>query len=124
VTSMTNVNNSFKEIRDTKQTKFKLGLSTIQKQAMHTQLGIPQLYHDQMNIIAEHLWDIAHDPKWSAKMKEELAFPITPAKASRIMTLTRNKLGKDKFWSCLIEQLPQWYKIAALKKQKTKKLTR
>ena len=123
VKSMADIDHIFTKIRNTKQTQFKIGFSTIAKQAMHPQLGIPQLYHDQMNIIGEHLWDIAHDPIWSAKMEDELAFPITPAKASKIMNLTRHKLGKDKFWS-LLNQLPHWYKIAALKKQKTKKLTR
>ena len=32
--------------------------STINKQAMHPQEGIPLLYHDQMNIISKHLEDI------------------------------------------------------------------
>jgi hypothetical protein len=75
-----------------------------------------------MNIIGEHLWDIAHGPHWVNTMKEELALPITPAKASRIMKLTWTKLEKDKFLS-LLHQLPKWYKVMVMKKTKRKKLT-
>jgi deoxyuridine 5'-triphosphate nucleotidohydrolase len=121
--NMDDLNNIFQKIRSTNQDQFKIGFSTINKQAMHPQLGIPQVYHDQMNIIGEHLWDIAHDPKWANTMKEELVLPISPAKASRIMKLTRAKMGKDKFWS-LLHHLPSWYKIALVKKTKRKKLTR
>jgi hypothetical protein len=120
---MDDINNIFDWIRSTKQDQFKIGFSTITKQAMHSQTGIPQIYHDQMNIIGEHLWDIDHDPQWQETMKEELALPITPAKASRIMKLTRAKMRKDKFWS-LLHQLPKWYKVTVMKKIKRKKLTR
>jgi dUTP pyrophosphatase len=120
--NMTDIQSCFAKIRNTKQNEFSIGFSTISKQAMHPQLGVPQLYHDQMNIIGEHLWDIAHDPLVQSKIREELALPITPAKASKITKLTRQKLGKDKFWA-LLNQLPQWYKISALKKSCKKKLT-
>jgi hypothetical protein len=46
---------------------------------MHPQLGVPQMYHDQLNIICEHLWDIAYDPPvWQQGIKEEIALPVTP----------------------------------------------
>ena len=35
--------------------------STIERQGLHPQLGIPQLYHDQLSTIAQHLFDIRHD---------------------------------------------------------------
>jgi hypothetical protein len=108
----------------TKQLKeVKIGFATIDKQVMHPQLGVPQMYHDQMNIIGEHLWDIAHDPALQQCIKEEIALPVTPKSAFRIMKLTRAKLGKNGFWD-LLNKLPTWYKIATLKKAKKKQLTR
>ena len=35
-----------------------IGFATIERSAMHSQLGIPQLYQDQLNIIGEHLWEL------------------------------------------------------------------
>ena len=123
VHSMNDIVNIFTKIRSKKQHHFKIGFSTINKQAMHPQLGVPQLYHDQMNIIGKHLWDIAHDPQWTTEPNIEPVFPITPQRASKITKLFRNKLGKDKYWS-LIKQLPKWYKLATIKKSRRKKLTR
>ena len=40
----------------------KITFSTIVSQALHPQLGIPQLYHDQMNIIRQHLSNMNYDP--------------------------------------------------------------
>ena len=35
--------------------------STIEPQVLHPDYGIPQLYHDQLNVIANHIFDIQHD---------------------------------------------------------------
>jgi deoxyuridine 5'-triphosphate nucleotidohydrolase len=123
VETMKDLSTIFMKIRETHQKQFKIGFATVHKQAMHPQLGIPQLYQDQINIIGEHLWDIKNDPDWSKQITEELALPITAANASKITKLTRSKLGKDKFWN-LLQQLPKWYKVGALKKSKRKRLTR
>ena len=40
---------------------------------MHLQQGIPQLYHDQMNVLGEHLWELWHDPEWNEALEEALA---------------------------------------------------
>ena len=32
----------------------------------HSQLGIPQLFHDQLNVIAQHLWDLDNDPAFAS----------------------------------------------------------
>ena len=37
---------------------------------MHPQLGIPQLYHDQLNVIGEHLWQLKNDPEWHEDVEE------------------------------------------------------
>ena len=123
INSMNDIDKIFKRIRTDNQHQFKIGFSTIKKQAMHPQLGVPQLYHDQMNIIGKHLWDIAHDPLWSTENDQEIAFPMTPKRASKIVHLLRRKLGKDNYWS-LIKQLPKWYKLATIKKSRRSKLTR
>ena len=39
---------------------------------MYPQLGIPQLYMDQLNIIGEHLWELRHDPEWQSDVEEAL----------------------------------------------------
>ena len=121
--TMADIKTIFNRIRTEHQHQFNIGFSTINKQAMHPQLGVPQLYHDQMNIIGKHLWDIAHDPFWATESNEEAVFPTTPRSASKLTRLFRNKLGKDKYWS-LVKQLPQWYKLATVKKSRRRKLTR
>jgi len=39
---------------------------------MHSQHGIPQLYHDQLNVIGEHLWHLKHDPEFLEDAEEFL----------------------------------------------------
>ena len=39
---------------------------------MHPQLGILQLYHDQLNVIGEHLWQLHNDPEWREEVDEVL----------------------------------------------------
>ena len=54
------------------QQDLEIGFATIEKSSMHSQLGIPQLYQDQLNIIGEHLWDLRHDPEWQEAIEEAL----------------------------------------------------
>ena len=49
-----------------------IGFATISKASMHPQRGIPQLYHDQLNIICDHIWDLHYDPEWHAEAEEAL----------------------------------------------------
>ena len=44
------------QLRDIKVT-----FSTLQPQALHPQHGVPQLYHDQLGIVAQHIFDIQHE---------------------------------------------------------------
>ena len=48
------------------------GFATINKQAMHFQRGIPQLYHDQLNVVGQHLWHLKHDPQFTPDIDEFL----------------------------------------------------
>ena len=53
-------------------TEVEIGFATITKALMHPQLGIPQLYQDQLNIISDHLWDLRYDPEWHAAAEDAL----------------------------------------------------
>ena len=48
-----------------------MGFATITKNAMHPQEGIPQLYHDQLNILGNHLWQLCYDPEWNTAVEED-----------------------------------------------------
>ena len=52
--------------------EIEVGFATIQKSSMHPQLGIPQLYHDQLNVIGEHHWQLKNDPEWREDVEEAL----------------------------------------------------
>ena len=39
---------------------------------MHPQLGVPQMFQDQLNIIGEHLWELKNDPEWNEAIEEAL----------------------------------------------------
>ena len=43
------------EARLQEKIEIEVGFATIQRSSMHPQLGIPQLYHNQLNVIGEHL---------------------------------------------------------------------
>ena len=94
VHSLPEINTQLQRIRNDKRPDVKIGFSTIAKQSMHPQLGVPQLYHDQMNIIGKHLWDIAHDPSWQAMINEETIF-LPPKKALHVLQSSlENDLAK------------------------------
>ena len=106
------------------EASIKIGFATIERQAMHPQYGIPQLYHDQLNIIGRHLWEIKNDPQWQQKIDEELV--ILPHNTSQIKKLTINnhkKLNKNRLWSDM-RRLPNWYKLKTVKTNRRMKLTR
>ena len=52
--------------------KIEVGFATIEQAVMHPQMGIPQLYQDQLNIIGEHLWELRHDPEWHQEIEEAI----------------------------------------------------
>ena len=107
--------------KDNKEKSVKVGFSTINKQAIHPQLGIPQMYHDQMNIIASHLWDIKNSPEWNKSTQEEIVYPLDNDKEKKINNINNKKLNKNCQWS-KYKNMIKWYKIGSIKKRK--KLTR
>ena len=39
-------------------------IGTVEKQALHPQTGVPQLYFDQLNHVGKHLFDMSVEPMW------------------------------------------------------------
>ena len=56
-------------------TSVDIQIATLHKIAMHPQLGLPQLYHDQLNVIGKHLWEIKDNPAWKKKVNESIVQP-------------------------------------------------
>lgn len=61
VSSINCIQNVIKQCRAKHLKDIVICFATIDKIAMHPQNGTPQLYHDQLNIIGKHLWEIKHD---------------------------------------------------------------
>ena len=121
VTTLAQLKSIFRAIRSAKDTTFTLEISTIDKQAMHPQKGTPQLYHDQMNIIAQHLWDIKNEPEWTINSNEEVVHPVSANLLQNISGKYKKNLKMNKLWYQQ-HSLPPWYKVAKVKKRR--KLTR
>ena len=73
-----------------------IGFATISKQSMHSQKGIPQMYHDQMNVIGKHLWELSNDPEWTEDIENALPLlecvrkdqmDLTPADRKKLLDL-------------------------------------
>ena len=52
--------------------EIEIGFATVEKASMHPQLGVLQLYHDQLNVIGEQLWDLRYNPEWQKDIEEAL----------------------------------------------------
>ena len=63
-----------------------IGFATVERLAMNPQLGLPQLYHDQMNVIARHLWDISNDAEWSERVNNAIPILETTNRDDCILT--------------------------------------
>ena len=72
VSTVKDVKLQIQHARSQNMENVEIGFATIEKAAMHPQMGIPQLYQDQLNVIAEHLWDLRHDPEWHNEIEEAL----------------------------------------------------
>ena len=58
ITTIQDIQNCITTVRENKCQTITCQFATITKQAMHPQDGIPLLYHDQLNIISQHLRDM------------------------------------------------------------------
>ena len=50
--------------RTRKETTILVTFGSFKEISHNSQLGIPQLFHDQMNVIAKHLWELDNDPSY------------------------------------------------------------
>ena len=124
VKTIDEVKSLIKKATDMKEVQLKVGYATVERQAMHPQYGIPQLYHDQLNFIGQHLWDIKNNPEWQLNTDEELV--ITDADSPKMRTLlanTRKKLNRHHLHTTM-SAFPLSYKVKMLKKNRKQKLTR
>ena len=97
--TMNDVKQAIASARLNKQQEIKVTFSTMTKQAIHPQLGIPQLYHDQMNVIGQHLFDIKYidniEPDFTRAVDNITNISTTSIKAMKKRAkLTRGKLLK------------------------------
>jgi deoxyuridine 5'-triphosphate nucleotidohydrolase len=110
VSSIDEIKSEIQKLRLSSAEQAKIGFATIEKHSMHPQLGIPQVYQDQMNVIGKHLWDIQNDPEWNSSVEE--ALPLLEA--------VRQK--QIKFSPDDEQQLKDLLRINSVKKQR--KMTR
>jgi hypothetical protein len=61
---------------------------------MHRQYRIPQLYHDQMNIIRKHLWELQHDPIYHKAPNDQPVPPNSSQLEAQIRHMSRKPIGK------------------------------
>ena len=64
VKTIDEVKNQINIAREKRCKDVDIQIATFETISMHPQLGIPQLYHDQLHIIGHHLWDIKDNPEW------------------------------------------------------------
>lgn len=82
--SITQIESIIKQLRELDHTcEIEFTFATIERQDMHPQFGVPNLYHDQMNIIAKHLWEMNHKPQWTKHFDEEVISPYVLAQDER-----------------------------------------
>ena len=116
VKSIAEIEYHIQQARQNKHKTIKINFATIKRQAMHPQLGTPQMYHDQMNVVAEHLWEIRNSPEWQKRADEAIVYAPQATTHNKLL-----RLLNDPEWHH-IRGLHVRFKIAALKKRK--KLTR
>ncbi len=117
VTTKEEIKQHIQQAKQQNKPTIKVNFATIERQAMHPQLGTPQLYHDQMNIIAQHLWEIRNSPEWQKETNDTIVY--TPHQCNNYEKL--HNIIEDPEWK-FIKGLTTRFKVAALKKRK--KLTR
>ena len=70
VSTINDIHQQIQHIREKGIQSVVVQIATLHKLAMHLQLGLPQLYHDQLNVIGKHLWDIKNNHAWQKKINE------------------------------------------------------
>jgi len=80
VASLSDAHNIIAKARQAGEPTVKCTFAVFAKSGLHSPTGNAQLYLDQMNVIAKHLWDIKNDATWhdrvSDVMSELQGFPL------------------------------------------------
>ena len=75
VSTIDDIHQQIQDLREKGTQSVDIQIATLHKIAMHPQIGLPQLYHDQLNIIGKHLWDIKNNPAWQKTVNESIVQP-------------------------------------------------
>lgn len=105
VTSLSDIRNAIKASLQMKLKDVKVTFATIDKQAMHPQYGIPQIYHDQLGIVAQHIFKIQHEQP----VKKEIHRFVQEDLESHFSYYTHHVINKikKKFNSFTLKELKQ-----------------
>lgn len=122
VNSIRDIQHHLQQARKMKLKDVKITFATLEPQSLHPQHGIPQLYHDQLNVIAEHIFNIQHEQPTSVRSKdtsiinmiEEFNDPLQINKVKKkFNTFTLRELKKRDDWSdwnlSIFKQLDQYH---------------
>ena len=87
---------TIQKFRNQNKDSITIQFATIDKQSIHPQMGLPQLYHDQLNVIAEHLWALKNLPEWSENVKNAIESNSINISDKTMKRLAINKITKQK----------------------------
>ena len=112
--------NEIQKCRSVKKKDLHITFSTMDRQALHPQLGIPMLYHDQLQVIAKHIQDVKEEDQYFKELQDDLKLPLT-SKFKQIIhkvkrkfnTFTLKELKKRPDWdewrTSIFKQLDQYF---------------
>ena len=61
IKSINDIVNNVITAQQTNNDTINITFGTNDSPGIHSQLGVPQLYHDQLDVIGKHLWNITHN---------------------------------------------------------------
>ena len=89
--------------------EIKITFATLEKQSIHPQLGIPQIYHDQLSHIAQQIFDLQHEQDESTLIERRLH----RVKKQKFNTFTLSQLKQRDDWDqwndSIFKQLDQYH---------------
>ena len=104
-TPITDITSLKRAIRECDDPTITITFGTIEKQAMHPQTGVPQLYFNQLNHIGQHLFTLNHDMDWLSEERYQAAVSasratpsVLPKNKRRGLKLTCKKLKMQDNW--------------------------
>ena len=109
IANVQDIEKAVKICRAKKDKEIDVYFATIDKIAMHPQKGTPQLYHDQLNIIGKHLWEIQYDIR-SHEHNDPAIFLVNKDKKlnRKIPRKKKSKKKKKGFTRKELQQRDDW----------------